>query len=191
LVHSSFLTETSTFFKAAIGGNFKGAVGQQVKMPGGGEATFEHFVRWLYSGCREKVTPTEDIFTAGTTAANIKDIVGLFVLGDKVGCQELKHDMVRQYHLLLDSVVPVIPLESIEYLYGRPISTEPLREMTVAYFVWIIPTQLYKTGEALGELLAKLPEFTKEVLIEMGSRYGVRKAINPLKKGVNCFLAKV
>jgi hypothetical protein len=138
-----------------------------------------------------EVTPTEDIFTAETTAANIKDIVDLFVLGDKVGCQELKHDMVRQYHLLLDSVVPVIPLESIEYLYGRPISTEPLREMTVAYFVWIIPTQLYKTGEALGELLAKLPEFTKEVLIEMGSRYGVRKATNPLKKGVNYFLAKV
>jgi len=188
LVHSPFLTETSTFFKAAIEGNFKEGVDQEVTMPEESEQTFEHFVRWLYSGgYREETMP---LGGESEWAARIKEIIDLYVFADKVGCLALEHDMAREFYLLVKGPLSFLPVESVDYLYGLPISAELLREITVAYFVWKVKTAFYTTSKILQTLLARLPEFTKAVLIEMSARYGQEDARDPFEEGVDFYLAK-
>jgi BTB/POZ domain len=188
-VHSSFLAETSTFFKAAIEGNFKEAVDQQITMSEECEETFERFVRWLYSvGYREEEIMR--IRGESELAARFKEIIDLFVFADKIGCLALEHDMVRDFYFLLDDYLGIFPLESVNYLYGVPVGAELLREMTVPYFVWEVNTSFYTTSENLQSLLARLPEFTKAVLIEMSARYGEMDAENPFFEGVTFYLDK-
>ncbi|ERF70748.1 hypothetical protein EPUS_05100 [Endocarpon pusillum Z07020] len=188
IIHSSFLTEASAFFKAAITGNFKEATANAIKLPEECVETFEHFVRWLYRGCRDELIPTNDLSICG---ARIKNIIDLYVFADKIGCQELKQVMVRELYLLvLKSGSLCYPLDSVGYLYSRPITAEPLREITVAFYVWYINIESFEANEDVGELLVKAPEFAKEVLIEMSRRYGKKKATNPLEKGVDHFLGK-
>jgi hypothetical protein len=183
-----FPTETSTFFKAAIEGNFKEGVDQQVKMLEESEETFEHFVHWLYrGGSREEITPLDEV---SECAARIKETIDLYVLADKVGCPALERDMVREFYLLLGGLVYTFPMESVEYLYGLPISAAPLRDMTVAYYVWEIETRLYTWSKNLQSLLARFPEFTKAVLIEMSTRYGLLDAHSPFDRSMDIYLSK-
>ena len=185
LIHSSFLTEASTFFKAAITGNFQEASANEIKLPEERVMTFEYFVRWLYRGCRDELAPTDD---SDFCNGRIKNIIDLYVFADKIGCQELKQALVRElYFLAVESRPFCYPVDSVEYLYSCPITAEPLREITVAFWVWYIDIEVF---EDVGEMLVKAPEFAKEALIEMSRRFGKKEVTNPLKKGVDHFLGK-
>jgi BTB/POZ domain len=187
-VHSSFLAETSTFFRAAIEGNFKEAVDQQITMSEECEETFERFLRWLYgSGNPGLITRVSE---ESEYAARLKATIDLYVFADKVGCLALEHDMVRDFFSLLDSPPSIFPSEFVDYLYGLPVGAELLREMTVAFFVWKVETRLYVTLDTIQSLLARWPEFTKAVLIEMSARYGEEDAKNPFVEGVMFYLDK-
>ncbi len=189
LIHSSFLSAASTFFKAAITGKFKEATTNEIKLPEESAETFEHFVRWLYGGCKEDLTPTEDPSICG---AKIKRIIDLYIFADKIDCQELKQEMVRElYHLVVESRPFAYNHDSVEYLYSRPIAAEPLREITVAFWVWYCDVEVFKTEVSVQNLLAKAPEFAQEALIEMGRRFGQEGATNPLESGVDYLLAKI
>ncbi len=189
LIHSSFLSAASTFFKAAITGKFEEASANEIKLPEDCAETFEHFIRWLYSGCKEDPTPTED---RSICSARIKRIIDLYVFADKIGCQELQQEMVRDlYHLAVESRPFNCPVDSVEYLYSCPIPAEPLREITVALWVWYIDVGVYKKEACVQSLLARAPEFAQEALIEMSRRFGEEEATNPLKSGVDHFLAKI
>ena len=187
LIHPSFLTEASPFFKAAITGNFKEAAAREVKLLEEREEMFEHFVRWLYSGCVEEFTPTND---SSICAARIKETIDLYIFADKVACQGLKRAMIRKFYLLVDSRPFVFPVDSVEYLYSRPITAEPLREITVLFWVWYGSVGIFKKKQDVQNLLAKAPEFAQEALIEMSRRFGQEDSTNPLEDGVDYFLAK-
>jgi hypothetical protein len=148
----------------------------------------KHFVRWLYSGAsREEITPlSED----SECAARIKETIDLYVFADKVGCPALEREMVGEFLLLLSGPLFDFPIESVEYLYGLPINAEPLIEMTVAYYVWEIDTDTYARSKNLQSLLARLPEFTKAVLIEMSTRYGLLDTHSPLDRSMDFYLSK-
>lgn len=97
-VHGLLLTNESTFFASALDGNYKEAAENEVKMPEEDPATFEYFVQWLYHGLHDRHTATCDV-SAHTTS--VKEIVNLYVLGDKIGCLALKKDVVSDfYHLV-------------------------------------------------------------------------------------------
>ena len=190
-VHKLFLIEASTFFQSAFEGNFREATENEIKMPEESAEVFEHFIRWLYTycDCATENKPTTD--SIAIRAAKIKRIIDLYVFGDKVGCRALQQDMIREFFLPLGTRPFFFPYGSVEYLYSQSITAEPLREMTVAFHVWFVEPHLYKTEQNLQELLASSPEFAKEVLVEMGGKYGQIGATNPLNKGVDYFLAKV
>jgi BTB/POZ domain len=121
--HKSLLTEASTFFKAAVDGNFKEAAENEVKMPEESRDTFEHCVRWLYFGLPSDDTPPDD---TSAVVAKIKQIVDSYVFGDKIGCPALKIDMVRAFYNLASFEKLAFPYASINYIYGAPIRVVPL-----------------------------------------------------------------
>lgn len=84
----------------------------------------------------------------------------------------------------------LLPCSLRGYLYSRPITAEPLREITVACWVWLGDLEVFEANEDVGELLVKAPEFAKEALIEMSRRFGKREGTNPVEKGVDHFLRK-
>jgi BTB/POZ domain len=114
-VHKPLLTETSTFFKAALDGNFKEAAENEVKLLEEAGEVFEQFFRWLYFGFLTEGPPTNDVKLC---TAKMKMVVDLFVLGDKIGCTALRNHAIRNYYSLIESRPFTFPVRPLSIFMG-------------------------------------------------------------------------
>ena len=179
-VHKSLLTEASAFFKASLDGNFREAAQNEVNMPEENVHVFEVFLHWLYFGFPPEDTQTEK---AIAHTAEIERIVDLYVLGDKIGCQELKRDMVKSLYHLVESDGFSFPHAAIEHIYDAPIVIAPLRRVTAAFLVWIVGPSKLADHEKLDLLFKCQPELTHDVLKEVCMRFSDSGALDPRRRG--------
>lgn len=186
--YKSLLCQVSTFFRAALEGQFKEGADNVVKMPEERETTFKMFLRWLYfeytgTECPDNLErdPERKLF------ARMRDLVELYSLADRLGIETLTADTVKEFHKLIIHPHFSYPPDIFELLYNLDIPAKPLRKLTVRFFVWKVDTHSY-TSENMEMLMEKCPDFSKEVVAEMGWRYGSGKGVNSLDWGYEWFM---
>ena len=157
--HRGILCQYSSFFRAALLGNFREAEEGLVVLPDDDPSTFKIFNTWLYSRRirgqlqNGKEVPCEAI-----------ELVKLFIFGDMRGIPALRNDVIDAFVKERSTV----HLEVIPYLYANTQPSSPLRRLFVDLINWQFEMSMDEKGvfrPDRGALAYFVPEFMMELLI--------------------------
>lgn len=120
IIHRELLCETSSYFAAALQGEFKEAKEQRIEMLEEDVAMFQSFQIWLYS---------DNILTTNTRE-NWKILFDLHIFGDARGIPHLQNAavdaLINKEHRL-----KWIPAYQFKYVYEDTSEKSPLRRLLV------------------------------------------------------------
>jgi hypothetical protein len=180
----------SSFFRAALEGDFREASENVVKLPEEQEPVFKKFLHWLYFDyTAPRVSEQMDQSEASKRSrAAMAELIELYLLADRLGIPSLTEDVVKEFHECVTNPRFVYPLQICKIIYNLPITAEPLRRMVVALFVWRVDVTQFAVDENIQATLRECSDFAADILAGMGRRYGKVRDNDPLFKGYECFL---
>ncbi|KAL2045016.1 hypothetical protein N7G274_002791 [Stereocaulon virgatum] len=153
LLPKALLTHCSPFFAAALDGNFAESTSNTVLLPDDSPDVFETFVQWMYTGEIHLNIHIDDAYEDWNGF-----LVDSWILGDKLGCQDLQDAAMKQ--LLKYHDERAIEPSTVRAAYEGSPSGSKLR-------VWAIDQLLYDIRAAKHDLFKKVELWTSEVdLIE-------------------------
>ena len=161
-LHKELLCNASTYFAAALKGNFREATTQTVEMPEADPELFRHFQHWLYSKTLLMSSKSENDIPWPV-------LINLFIFGEAHGIPDLQNASIDGI-INKQATGRLTPLEQINHVYDNTGERSPLRRLfvdlthTIAHF--------NHKCDADGWLIeAKYEMFPKRFLFDVAVEY--------------------
>ncbi|KAK4692431.1 hypothetical protein P7C71_g4776, partial [Lecanoromycetidae sp. Uapishka_2] len=125
-IHKNLLCEASSYFRAALSGNFREAKDQKITMEEEDVTTFKHFQYWLY---------TRNLLMSQETKNDIdwNVLTGLFILGEVRGIPHLQNAAIDGI-IAKRATSDWTPLDQIRRIYDNTPENSPIRRLFVDIF---------------------------------------------------------
>jgi len=120
------LCHVSTFFRAALKGEFEEAKEKRVMLKEEDPPAFELFVLWLYKG---------RLFDEMLNSQLHEHTVQAWILGDKLGAPAFQNCLTQE---LIDKGADMLyDPDGVRYIYDNTVRHSPLRKMAVDMIVYM------------------------------------------------------
>lgn len=154
VAHKSFLTYYSGYFVGALQGRFSEASSGSIRLPTEEPATFEVFLKWIYTRRIEY----EGIAVGLSRGLFTEKLFKLWVLADAHEVPLLQNEVLNLLHLkIADTLLLSTPL--LKYLYEHTTPNAPLRR----YYIKILAT----IGSEHDHLGTKSEYWPREALLDV------------------------
>ncbi|KAF2493992.1 hypothetical protein BU16DRAFT_562946 [Lophium mytilinum] len=127
-VYRGLLTYYSSYFAAALDGNFKEGVTQVVELKEDDPKVFEAFRSWMYTRRLLDQVPSFDVLKS---AAHDRFLCNVFIFGDMRGIPGLKNEAIDQLHRSTAETW-MVPSNDIKYIYTHTPVPSSLRDFVVS-----------------------------------------------------------
>ncbi|EER25635.1 hypothetical protein D8B26_000046 [Coccidioides posadasii str. Silveira] len=164
--HKDLLCQKSPFFNGALTSDFKEAAEHAITLPEDDPDTFERFLQWVYSG----TYVLSGIGSDEEVDERYMQLAQLYVLADKLEVPALKHNIINEMFLMKLSPGKPPQVDVISYVYENTRVRSPLRQLIVAWLVWHVDFEWYKTANAMN-FLPQCPEFAADLAVALARRF--------------------
>ncbi|KAL8876562.1 MAG: hypothetical protein Q9198_005270 [Flavoplaca austrocitrina] len=166
-VHHGLLCDRSSYFRAALQGQFQEAQANRIEFPEEDETTFEIFIRWLYGSK----------FEVATTSAGLRQAVTVMGFARRIVLPELHNDFINavryRYSYRLETfegkpTTQVVTVDALSLVYHVVPKQTQLRFCFCLEFALAISKKIEKSepedwmSPALRQLLEEPGEFAAD-----------------------------
>ena len=130
------LLNASSFFAAALNGNFTEAKSKMIALPEDISDAFSLFARWLYIGKIGCVSVAPELEEMERVWAISKTLVQACILGDKLGCLIFRD--LAMLKLIEHLSKEIMGEEEIRYVFDHSAQGSKLRQFTIDELRWVL-----------------------------------------------------
>jgi len=192
-VHKRLLSQSCAYFRAALGGEFKESVNDEIRLPEHQPHLFNHFVEWVYSkkvqlpgplpGGAFKFRNKEHAHAHNNETWTL--FSRLYLLAQYFQCPAFDNDVLKCAPSLKESKTsfyePPDP-SIIVMIYDNIITGCALRRYLVDLYVWRLHEPFTDRGPLFNQYLASLPAQCILDVAQASMRRVVIRNVSPFKK---------
>ena len=160
-VSPSLLSEKSDYFKGCLRGQLSEASNREIRLANLHPHTFQHFLRWLYTG--DLAPFHEEQHSVDTLSRAIE----IYVLGDRLLSTGLK-DRCMDVMQACNDIGPSFTTADLKQVVGSGLSSSELWKYSLKQIAYSmtedVGVRMFTTDSGWSEFAASTPAFVTEVL---------------------------
>lgn len=161
MLHKDALVQNSTFFRAALDGQFKEAKEKTVRLLESDAQTFAIFAHWVYTNDTVFQESTEVVADEVQQRYEERTLmIQTYILGDQFGCSRLQNQVITQYIDLAFAFRVTPGIAHAKLIYDNLPEQSNRRQLMIDYYVSNVKSDWFKSNTK--ELP---PHFITDVLV--------------------------